>query len=283
MKTRTPCYWLRCTPAAGRPRDRSVRSLPPRRSCRPGWSSAAAGQSAASRYSCATRPTSFGQAMLWRGAAAQPSASLGELGDVLDQVRGPACPSIWRSWGRRAAGAWRGPDRVPHHPGGADQHDPARQRHPGRSEVVLRARIHHGEHHRFGPSRVTGCLRPRVAAPGPAARARCSRGAGLGLAGIAERVASCGGNLTVGPTQPDGFTVTARLLRRDDDPAPRPTAHPGARGRRPGTDGRARGFCVILDTAADSCSRTHPAPTSSPPSAPRRRATPCSPRPSRAA
>jgi signal transduction histidine kinase len=36
-------------------------------------------------------------------------------------------------------------------------------------------------------------------------------GAGLGLAGIAERVASCGGNLTVGPTDAGGFAVTARL------------------------------------------------------------------------
>jgi signal transduction histidine kinase len=36
-------------------------------------------------------------------------------------------------------------------------------------------------------------------------------GAGFGLAGIAERVASCGGNLTVGPTQSGGFAVTARL------------------------------------------------------------------------
>jgi signal transduction histidine kinase len=36
-------------------------------------------------------------------------------------------------------------------------------------------------------------------------------GAGLGLAGIAERVASCGGNLTVGPTTAGGFAVTARL------------------------------------------------------------------------
>ena len=36
-------------------------------------------------------------------------------------------------------------------------------------------------------------------------------GSGLGLAGIAERVASCGGNLTVGPTQSGGFAVTARL------------------------------------------------------------------------
>jgi len=37
---------------------------------------------------------------------------------------------------------------------------------------------------------------------------------GLGLAGIAERVASCGGHLTVGPTLADGFAVTARLPAR---------------------------------------------------------------------
>jgi signal transduction histidine kinase len=36
-------------------------------------------------------------------------------------------------------------------------------------------------------------------------------GSGFGLAGIAERVASCGGNLTVGPTAGDGFAVAARL------------------------------------------------------------------------
>jgi len=39
-------------------------------------------------------------------------------------------------------------------------------------------------------------------------------GSGLGLAGIAERVASCGGNLNVGPTEADGFAVTARLPSR---------------------------------------------------------------------
>jgi signal transduction histidine kinase len=36
-------------------------------------------------------------------------------------------------------------------------------------------------------------------------------GSGFGLAGIAERVASCGGSLTVGPTPAAGFAVTARL------------------------------------------------------------------------
>ena len=34
---------------------------------------------------------------------------------------------------------------------------------------------------------------------------------GYGLAGIAERVTSCGGSLTVGPVSPFGFAVTARL------------------------------------------------------------------------
>jgi len=36
-------------------------------------------------------------------------------------------------------------------------------------------------------------------------------GPGYGLAGIAERVASCGGSLALGPTAGGGFTVTARL------------------------------------------------------------------------
>jgi signal transduction histidine kinase len=34
---------------------------------------------------------------------------------------------------------------------------------------------------------------------------------GYGLAGIAERVASCGGSLALGPAADGGFTVTARL------------------------------------------------------------------------
>ena len=42
------------------------------------------------------------------------------------------------------------------------------------------------------------------APPGPA-------GSGYGLAGIAERVASCGGALSLGPAEDGGFTVSARL------------------------------------------------------------------------
>jgi signal transduction histidine kinase len=40
---------------------------------------------------------------------------------------------------------------------------------------------------------------------------RLAGSGGFGLAGIAERVASCGGSLTVGPRQAGGFAVTARL------------------------------------------------------------------------
>jgi hypothetical protein len=36
-------------------------------------------------------------------------------------------------------------------------------------------------------------------------------GPGFGLAGIAERVSSCGGTLIVGPADSGGFAVTARL------------------------------------------------------------------------
>jgi len=41
--------------------------------------------------------------------------------------------------------------------------------------------------------------------------ARPAASGGFGLAGIAERVASCGGTLTVGPFDSGGFAVTARL------------------------------------------------------------------------
>ena len=51
-----------------------------------------------------------------------------------------------------------------------------------------------------------------LAETGPAEGAR--DGTGFGLAGIAERVASCGGNLTVGPNPAGGFAVTARLPAR---------------------------------------------------------------------
>jgi signal transduction histidine kinase len=51
-----------------------------------------------------------------------------------------------------------------------------------------------------------------VADSGPRRREPpATSGSGFGLAGIAERVASCGGSLTVGPTSAAGFALTARL------------------------------------------------------------------------
>jgi signal transduction histidine kinase len=47
---------------------------------------------------------------------------------------------------------------------------------------------------------------PRRAEPPPP-----QSGSGFGLAGIAERVASCGGSLTVGPSSAAGFALSARL------------------------------------------------------------------------
>ncbi|MGH3067773.1 MAG: sensor histidine kinase [Streptosporangiaceae bacterium] len=48
-------------------------------------------------------------------------------------------------------------------------------------------------------------------AGGPANGTALVRSGGFGLAGIAERVASCGGSLAVGPAGAGGFAVTARL------------------------------------------------------------------------
>ena len=56
--------------------------------------------------------------------------------------------------------------------------------------------------------RTAGSARPK---PPDGAEARPAVSGGFGLAGIAERVASCGGRLTVGPGDTGGFAVTARL------------------------------------------------------------------------
>jgi signal transduction histidine kinase len=61
------------------------------------------------------------------------------------------------------------------------------------------------------PGRAGDRLRT-AAAPGDGP-APAADPAGFGLAGITERVASCGGTLTVGPTGSGGFAVTARLPR----------------------------------------------------------------------
>jgi signal transduction histidine kinase len=46
---------------------------------------------------------------------------------------------------------------------------------------------------------------------GSVGKAALAASGGFGLAGIAERVASCGGSLTLGPGRAGGFAVTAKL------------------------------------------------------------------------
>ena len=62
-----------------------------------------------------------------------------------------------------------------------------------------------------GPVPAASAAPARAGSNGAAARIGGPRSAGFGLAGITERVASCGGQLTVGPAGPGGFAVTARL------------------------------------------------------------------------
>jgi signal transduction histidine kinase len=133
-----------------------------------------------------------------------PSVSLGELGGVLDQVRGAGLPVDFEVVGTPGPLA-PGVDLTAY-------------------RIVQEALTNTIKHARAGRAAVTLCYEPgyitvSVADSGPRhdgpSRAQnggaAATGSGLGLAGIAERVASCGGNLTVGPTASGGFAVTARL------------------------------------------------------------------------
>jgi signal transduction histidine kinase len=131
-----------------------------------------------------------------------PSASLGELGDVLDQVRGAGLPVDLRIEGT--------PSPLP----------------PGVDltayRIVQEALTNSIRHSRAARAAVTLSYEPGYITVSITDSGRSGNGqprslvagTGLGLAGIAERVASCGGSLTIGPSQPDGFAVTARLPAR---------------------------------------------------------------------
>jgi signal transduction histidine kinase len=135
-----------------------------------------------------------------------PSASLGELGEVLDQVReagllvdfevagtpGPLAPGVDLTAYRIVQEALTNTIRHAH----ADRAAVTLSYEPGYVSVSV---TDSGKQ----MSRGNGSAAVR---PGP-----LIAGSGLGLAGIAERVASCGGSLTVGPTEAGGFAVTAKL------------------------------------------------------------------------
>jgi signal transduction histidine kinase len=137
----------------------------------------------------------------------EPSPSLGELSAVLEKVRGAGVPVDFRLEGTP----------YPLAPG----IDVTAYR------IVQEALTNTMRHAPAASADVTLCYEPgyitvSVADSGPAAggSARVNGAAtrlglgGFGLAGIAERVASCGGSLTTGPTGMGGFAVTARLPAR---------------------------------------------------------------------
>ncbi len=145
-----------------------------------------------------------------------PSASLGELGEVLDQVRGTGLPVDFEVVGTPGPLS-PGVDLTAYRIVQEALTNTIRHARATQAAVMLR----------YEPGYITVSVtdsgrRPDGPSPAPpemytAATGRPGSlltGSGLGLAGIAERVASCGGNLSVGPTEADGFSVTARLPAR---------------------------------------------------------------------
>jgi signal transduction histidine kinase len=137
-----------------------------------------------------------------------PPASLGEIGGVLDQVRGTGLPVEFEVVGTPCPLA-PGVDLTAYRIVQEALTNTVRHARAAQAVVTLS----------YEPGYVTvsvtdsGPRRDGVAGNGSAVVKPGSllAGSGLGLAGIAERVASCGGNLTVGPTPAGGFAVTARL------------------------------------------------------------------------
>jgi signal transduction histidine kinase len=140
-----------------------------------------------------------------------PSASLADLAGVLDQVRGaglpveldvegapyPLAPSIDLTAYRIVQEALTNTLR---HTTASSAFVTLRYE-PGYLTVAVADQ---------GPPRQVAAADGCAELGGPGGLA----GSGFGLAGIVERVASCGGNLTVGPTPGEGFAVAARLPAR---------------------------------------------------------------------
>ena len=136
-----------------------------------------------------------------------PSASLSRVEEVLAHVRGSGVPvSLTVSGSPRALS--QGIDLTAYRI----------------VQEALTNTIRHapGAHAQVDICYEQGCVTVRVTDSGPAPNGHAPPnpgrplngapiGPGFGLAGIAERVSSCGGTLTVGPAESGGFAVTARL------------------------------------------------------------------------
>jgi signal transduction histidine kinase len=140
-----------------------------------------------------------------------PVPSVSQLGKVLDQVRAAGISVDLRVEGkpaRLAPGVDLAAYRI------IQEALTNTVRHSGADDAAVTLR--------YEPGYVSVSVTDTGRGPAAAADARVAeqrgtgsaptpRSGGFGLAGMAERVASCGGSLTVGPGQDGGFTVSARL------------------------------------------------------------------------
>src|ERR1035441_2034461 len=140
-----------------------------------------------------------------------PLPSVSQLGKVLDQVREAGISvDLWveGSTARLAPAVDLAAYRI------VQEALTNTVRHSGADKAAVTLRYEPG----YVTASVTDTGHGPAAAAGPPGTGSTltSRSRGFGLAGMAERVASCGGSLTVGPGQAGGVAVTARL------PAPSP-------------------------------------------------------------
>ena len=145
-----------------------------------------------------------------------PSASLGDLAEVLDQVRGTGLPVDFEVVGTPGPLS-PGVDLTAYRIVQEALTNTIRHARATQAAVMLRyepgyitVSVTDSGRRPDGPSPAHPEMYKAAAGP----PGSLLTGSGLGLAGIAERVASCGGNLSVGPTETDGFAVTARLPAR---------------------------------------------------------------------
>jgi signal transduction histidine kinase len=134
-------------------------------------------------------------------AVTTPSPSISELDDVLGQVRNAGIAvdlEVLGNPGKLAPGIDLTAYRI------VQEALTNTVRHSGASQACVTIRYEPG----FVTVSVTDAGRDPASAPD---RKGGQAKAGFGLAGIAERVAACGGSLTVGPRHQGGFAVTARL------------------------------------------------------------------------
>jgi signal transduction histidine kinase len=131
---------------------------------------------------------------------AAPSPSISELDDVLVQVRQAGITVDLRVHGNPARLA-PGVDLTAYRIVQEALTNTVRHSGAGRAAVTVS----------YEPGYVTVSVTDTGNGRSAPVAERPERSGGLGLAGIAERVASCGGSLSLGPGQSGGFAVTARL------------------------------------------------------------------------